>query len=326
VTATSQDGQTGSTHITYTVSSGPTVSISAPASGGIYRVGQHVGTSFTCTDASDGPGISTCLDSNGSPSPGALKTNVPGTHAYRVTATSKDGQTGNATVTYTVARGPRVSITSPRDGARYAFGDKVIAGYACREGASGPGIATCRGSAANGSRIDTTKPGVHIFIVTATSKDGQHLAVSVTYTILPDENYSISQLNTAADGTISFQVHVPGPGRIDVLESAWKSNLAHTAITLPPAPGRFVFARANQIATHAGTLSVVVDPSAQGKRLVGHHTYQVLLRLWISYTPTGGQPQSAGVYGLHLGCHSGATIPIGPGIPTHVKAPPACRG
>jgi hypothetical protein len=111
-----------------------------------------------------------------------------------------------------------------------------------------------------------------------------------------------------------------------VLESAWKSNLAHTAVTLPPAPGRFVFARANAIASHAGTVSVVVDPSPQGKRLVGHHTYQVLLRLWISYTPTGGQPQSAGVYGLHLGCHSGVTIPIGPGIPTHVKAPPACRG
>ena len=36
------------------------------------------------------------------------------------------------------------------------------------------------------------------------------------------------------------------------------------------------------------------------RELVAHHTYRVTLRLWISYTPTGGQQRNIGYYDLHL--------------------------
>ncbi|HEY5318975.1 MAG TPA: hypothetical protein VIJ20_13385 [Solirubrobacteraceae bacterium] len=89
------------------------------------------------------------------------------------------------------------------------------------------------------------------------------------------------------------------PRAIDLLASAWKDNVASIAV-LRPARKRFVYGRRHVFAKRAETLSLTLKPSARGKLLLAHRSYLIVLRLWVTYTPSHGVSRSQGFYGLRI--------------------------
>jgi hypothetical protein len=113
VTATSRDGLTTSTTVSYLVDgSPPSISIAAPTDGATYTEGQPVDVTYSCSDP-DGPGdVASCTGPVASGS--SLAASIVGPHSFTVTALDRAGNSASQTVHYTVvAAVPRPSLSGP---------------------------------------------------------------------------------------------------------------------------------------------------------------------------------------------------------------------
>jgi len=169
----------------------PAATILTPASGGTYTLGQSAQTSFLCSDAAYGPGVSSCDDSTGTDTlaggSGQLDTSSPGRHVLEVTGTSRDGQTGTATIRYTVALPPpavaigtgRAPVTRGRAQLRLTCTGR--SGRACDDSLT---LAIARRTGTNGGR---GRPGTLRTIVLGSARfkvsDGRSRLVTVRLTV-----------------------------------------------------------------------------------------------------------------------------------------------
>ena len=301
VTATSQDGQTGTATINYTVAGPPTAQILSPEDGETYNLNQAAPTTFICTEDTNGPGIQSCTDSGGATDDaGELDTSTPGPHTYTVTATSQDGQTNTATISYTVAGPPTAQITTPETGQTYNLNQNVPTAFSCTEDPNGPGIQTCTDSdgATDGTgTLDTSTPGPNTYTVTATSQDGQTNTATISYTVAgpptaqittPQTNQTYN-LNQAVATTFTCTEDPNGPGIQTCQDSNDASNGAGELDTTIPGPHTYTVTATSQDGqTNTATISYTVagPPTAQITTPQTNQTYNLNQAVATTFTCT----------------------------------------
>ncbi len=209
----------------------PSVAIEEPASGEVYEIGQEVKTKFSCKESENGPGLSSCRDSNGSESDvGKLKTEHGGEFTYSVTAISKSGKTATKSITYRVAAPPQVHI-SPASGGFYLVGEKVKTTFSCTEGAGGTTLLSCEdsnGSKTGSGELNTSTVGVGEYTVTAMSNDGQETKLTITYTVLKGEKLAVFK-ETGSCGSWTVPAGVITPYEAAVVAEPGKPGQAGNA-------------------------------------------------------------------------------------------------
>lgn len=78
---------------------------------------------------------------------------------------------------------PEVAVTAPGDGGEVLEGDQIVADYTCTD-RGGSGLTGCEGPVLPGEELDTSVPGDHELVVTATDAAGNTTTVTRSYRVL----------------------------------------------------------------------------------------------------------------------------------------------
>jgi hypothetical protein len=203
VTARSQDGQSATATVSYTIAGPPVATITTPAPGAVYTWGAVPTAAFACAEAASGPGIATCVGRIGTVN---VATGTPliatvGKHTLIVTATSQDGLRATSRATYTVVRAATELVALPQlpappgvgtgaFAATLTSGGAPVAGVTVSFSVTGMALCTARTNAAGLATCHVLPSSAKQQAVTA--------ANSYTATFGGSADYSGSSATTAA--------------------------------------------------------------------------------------------------------------------------------
>jgi hypothetical protein len=191
----------GKSTVTVEDRTNPTATLTTPADGAVYEQGEQVAADYACADEPNGSGLDTCVGDVADG--GAVDTSKLGPHSFEVTATDRAGNKGSAAAHYTVVdvTAPSITLATPSQGAVYDLGQQVAASYSCADEAGGSGLASCTGTVANGSSVDTSSVGDKSFTVNATDNAGNPASRTVSYTVVDRAAPDIT-LTSPSDGAV----------------------------------------------------------------------------------------------------------------------------
>ena len=186
----------------------PAITINTPADGAQYLLGQNVNADYACQDEANGSGLASCVGTvaNGSP----IDTSSFGSKSFTVNTTDNAGNPASLTYHYSVvdSTAPTVTITTPTNGAVFTLGQVVNANYACQDEVNGSGLASCAGTVASGSPIDTASVGGKSFTVNATDNAGNPASLTHGYSVI----YNFSGFLQPVDNLPTLNVVAAGKG------------------------------------------------------------------------------------------------------------------
>jgi hypothetical protein len=123
---------------------------------------------------------------------------------------------------------PTITMTTPSNGTTYLLGQSINADYACHDEDSGSGLASCVGTVANGSPIDTGSVGSKSFTVNAADNAGNPASLTHNYSVIynfsgffqPVDN--LPTLNTVKAGAgIAVKFSLSGNQGLNVLVAGY---------------------------------------------------------------------------------------------------------
>lgn len=177
--------------------------------------------SIACTASDSGSGLANAGDASFS-----LSTSVPaGTEDANASTDSRlvCDNAGNCTTAGPISgnkidrKAPSIAIGVPTNGAAYLLRQSVTATYSCSDG--GSGLASCAGTVASGTNIDTGSVGTKTFSVTATDAVGNSATQTLSYTV----SYAVHLLYDPAKPTNTIQLQ---------LQDATGANVSSASIVL----------------------------------------------------------------------------------------------
>ena len=196
-----------------------------------------------------------------------------------ITSSGATNQTG-ASASVDVLDPPTVTVSSPQNNAKFAYGRRVQVTYVCAQAGYDLGLTGCTASddlgndISSGGFLDTRVPGAHELDVFGSSIDGLVTDDTVNYTVLPNNKFSVSGIKAGGGDSVKLKLALPGPGKVKIVERSGRSLVATKTSTI----------RAS------GTARLKLSPPHAEVTTLGSGSVRV--KLTITYTPKGGTPST----------------------------------